>query len=529
MNAATRNRRIVQSTGIVMGTILLSRILGFLREWMVAHQMGSSAITDSYYAAFTLPDFLNNLVAAGALGLVFVPVFTKYLAEDRESEAWHVFSTVMTFMTIVLGILIVLGEIFTPQLVRMIAPGFRASEQSEVVFLTRVMLPAQVFFYLGSVMAAAQNAKTRFLIPALAAVVYNLGIIAGGWLLSPRIGVTGFAVGLLVGTFCGFFLLQSLAVWRMGAKFKPNLDLHHPGFRLFIKLAIPLMLALSIEFTDNWMIRWFGSFLEPSSITRLTFARTLMLMPLSTITYAIGVASFPFLTQLHSEGKPNELNRTLNTTLKGLVLCLVPISALTVVLSKPLIYFVFSHTRLRESDFLATALALALFSLGMFARGAQNLISRSFNATHDTVTPAVAGTAFTLLTLPIYWYAGRRWGFAGLAAASSFSLVIYAVFLFALLIRKTRNRHAGGVVLCFTKVVVSSVFVALACSQLTVWLESRLAWQTAKGAFAILMIVTLLGLPSILLLARLLGVMEVETYWKKLVPWVPKRVVVVPE
>jgi hypothetical protein len=84
-------------------------------------------------------------------------------------------------------------------------------------------------------------------------------------------------------------------------------------------------------------------------------------------------------------------------------------------------------------------------------------------------------------------------------------------------------------VLCFTKVVVSSVFVALACSQLTVWLESRLAWQTAKGAFAILMIVTLLGLPSILLLARLLGVMEVETYWKKLVPWVPKRVVVVPE
>src|ERR1700690_1639294 len=157
MNAATRNRRIVQSTGIVMGTILLSRILGFLREWMVAHQMGSSAVTDSYYAAFTLPDFLNNLVAAGALGLVFVPVFTKYLAEDRENEAWHVFSTVMTFMTIILGILIVIGELFTPQLVRMIAPGFRASEQSEVVFLTRVMLPAQVFFYLGSVMAAPQN------------------------------------------------------------------------------------------------------------------------------------------------------------------------------------------------------------------------------------------------------------------------------------------------------------------------------------------------------------------------------------
>jgi putative peptidoglycan lipid II flippase len=529
MNTATRNRHILQSTSIVMGTILLSRILGFLREWMVAHQMGSNAITDSYYAAFTLPDFLNNLVAAGALGLVFVPVFTKYLTEDREDEAWHVFSTVMTFMTIALGILILLGEIFAPQLVRLIAPGFHPAEQAKVVFLTRIMLPAQLFFYLGSVMGAAQNAKTRFLIPALAAIVYNLGVISGGWLLSPRIGVTGFAVGLLVGTFCGFFLLQGMAVWRIGAKFKPNLDLNHPGFRLFIKLAIPLMLALSIEFTDNWMIRWFGSFLAPASITRLTFARTLMLMPLSTITYAIGVASFPFLTRLHSEGKLNELNRTLSATLKGLVLALVPVSALTVVLTKPLIYFVFSHTRLKETDFLATSVALALFSLGMFARGAQNLISRGFNAAHDTATPAIAGTAFTFLTLPIYWYSARHWGIAGLAAASSFGIVIYAAFLFLLLVRRTRNQHAGGVLLCFMKVLFSSVVVALACTRLTAWLEARLAWQTAKGALAILMIVSLFGLPSIMLLARFLGVIEIESYWKKLVPWVPKRVLVAPE
>ena len=529
MNTASRNRRIVQSTGIVMGTILLSRILGFLREWMVAHQMGSSAITDSYYAAFTLPDFLNNLVAAGALGLVFVPVFTKYLAEDREDEAWHVFSTVMTFMTIALGILILLGEIFTPQLVRMIAPGFGPAERAHVVFLTRVMLPAQLFFYLGSVMGAAQNARTRFLIPALAAIVYNLGIISGGWWLSSRIGVTGFAVGLLVGTFCGFFLLQSVAIWRMGAKFKPNLDLRHPGFRLFIKLAIPLMLALSIEFTDNWMIRWFGSFLEPASITRLTYARTLMLMPLSTITYAIGVASFPFLTQMHSAGMFNELNRTMGATLKALVLCLVPISALTVVLSKPLVYLVFSHTRLKEGDFLATSVALALFSLGMFARGAQNLISRGFNAAHDTATPAIAGTAFTFLTLPIYWYSARLWGFAGLAAASSLSIVIYAAFLFVLLIRRTGNRHASEILLCFFKVLFSSAVVALACSRLAAWLEARLAWQTARGALAVLTIVTVFGLPSIMLLARLLGVTEIETYWKRLIPWVPKRVLVAPE
>jgi putative peptidoglycan lipid II flippase len=262
-----------------MGAILASRMLGFVREWTVAHQIGSSAVTDAYYAAFTLPDFLNYLVAGGALGLIFIPVFTKYQVENREDEGWHVFSTVMTLMTLALVVLVGVGEIFTAQLVRFIAPGFDLAQKAEVVFLTRVMLPAQLFLYLGSVMGAVQNAKARFLVPALAAVVYNIGIISGGWLLSSRIGITGFAVGLLFGTFLGFFVLQLVAVWRLGAKFTPNLDFRHPGFLMFLKLAIPIMLALSIDFTDNWMIRWFGSYLAPASITWLTYARTLMAVP----------------------------------------------------------------------------------------------------------------------------------------------------------------------------------------------------------------------------------------------------------
>jgi putative peptidoglycan lipid II flippase len=130
-----------------MGAILASRMLGFVREWTVAHQIGSSAVTDAYYAAFTLPDFLNYLVAGGALGLIFIPVFTKYQVENREDEGWHVFSTVMTLMTLALVVLVGVGEIFTAQLVRFIAPGFDLAQKAEVVFLTRVMLPAQLFLW----------------------------------------------------------------------------------------------------------------------------------------------------------------------------------------------------------------------------------------------------------------------------------------------------------------------------------------------------------------------------------------------
>src|SRR5579863_213805 len=122
-------RRIAQSTGIVMASVLLSRVLGFFRDWTVAHQIGSNAATDAYYAAFTLPDFLNYLVAGGSLSLIFIPVFSKYAIEGSEDQAWEVFSTVLTFMGVALLILVLAAEVWAPQLVPMISPGFNPAEK----------------------------------------------------------------------------------------------------------------------------------------------------------------------------------------------------------------------------------------------------------------------------------------------------------------------------------------------------------------------------------------------------------------
>src|SRR5580692_1382729 len=155
----TNAGRLAGAAGIVTASVILSRFLGFLREWTVAHQVGSNAATDAYYAAFTLPDFLNYLVAGGSLSATFIPVFTKYAAEDREDEAWHVFSTVITFMGVALTVLVIAGEIFAPQLAQLIAPGFGPQEKQRVIFLTRLMLPAQICFYEGSILSAVQYAK----------------------------------------------------------------------------------------------------------------------------------------------------------------------------------------------------------------------------------------------------------------------------------------------------------------------------------------------------------------------------------
>ena len=454
-------------------------------------------------------------MAGGSLSLTFIPVFAQYAAEKREEEGWHVFSTVITVMGLVLVALVVLGEIFAPRLATLIAPGFDPAQKERVVFLTRLMLPAQVCFYLGSILSAVQYAKGQFIVPSLAPVIYNLGIILGGVLLSSRYGITGFAVGVVAGALAGNFLLQVYGARRAGARFAPNFDLGHPGFRLFVKLTIPIMLALSLVFTDDWIIRWFGSYLESASITWLTYAKTLMRVPLGMVGQAVGVASFPFLAQLYSEGKLAELNRTLNSTLKGVILLLLPISALTIAQASPLVHLIFSHTRLSARDLEATASTLAFFSLSMFAWGAQNILARGFYATRDTLTPAVSGTIFTVLNLPVYWLLVHRMQHLGLALASSIGVVAYTVVLFVLLNRRTQNPESAGLTIFFLKLLAASSLAAAASYGIVVWLEPRLGWQTTGSAFLVLAVASAVGFLLTGILSKLLRVRELDSYLAK--------------
>jgi putative peptidoglycan lipid II flippase len=511
------HRRVLASTAIVMASILLSRVLGFVREWMVAHEVGSNAQTDAFYAAFTLPDFLNYLVAGASLSITFIPVFAKYAAEGREDEGWRVFSTVVTFMSVVLGILIIAGEFFAPQVVsRAIAPGFSAESQARVVFLTRLMLPAQFCFYQGSILSAVQYAKGRFLVPSLAPLVYNTMIILGGLLLAPYIGMTGFAIGVVCGALLGNFALQVYGARSVNARFMPNLDLKHPGFRMFVRLAIPIMLALSLVFTDDWITRWFGSYLAPASITWLNYAKKLMQVPLGAVGQGIGVASFPFLAHLYSKRKFDDLNSLLNSTLKGLIALLVPISALTMALSRPVVYLVFSHTQLKAADLDATAVTLVFFSLGMFAWGAQNILARGFYATQNTWTPAIVGTLVTLASLPLYSLLMKRAQHLGLALASSLGLVAYTIVLFVLLNRRTHNRGTSQLLLFFVKVTAASAAVGWACYRLRLALEPHFAWRSFTGDLLLLVVVTGAGVAMLLLFAKLLRIREMERQVERL-------------
>jgi putative peptidoglycan lipid II flippase len=202
--------------------------------------------------------------------------------------------------------------------------------------------------------------------------------------------------------------------------------------------------------------------------------------------------------------------------MKGLILLLVPMAALTIAQSVPLVHLVFSHTRLNEADLRATASLLVWFSLGMFAWGAQNILARGFYATHDTITPAVVGTILTGLNILLSWFLVRRDAYVGLAMASSIGITVYMLVLFVLLARRTHDSQAWGLVWFLTKVGTASVIAGFACRSIVNALGERISWRTTHGAFLDLCITTAAGLGLTLLLTKLFRIDEVNAYMKRI-------------
>src|SRR5947209_10727691 len=243
------------ATLLLMTVVLLSRVIGYIREAYIAWAFGAGPATDAYVAGFTIPDWLNYLVAGGTASITFVSIYTRFLAENREEEARKTFSAVITIMTAVMAVGIVLAEIFAPQLNHLMFSKFPPAEFALCVHLTRILLPAQLFFYVGGVVSAILLSRRMFLLPAIGPLVYNGGIILGGLLFSRRLGISALAYGAVAGAFVGIFLINAIGAARTGIGYKLSFDFRNPAFIEWVRLSIPLMLGVSLVTADDWILR----------------------------------------------------------------------------------------------------------------------------------------------------------------------------------------------------------------------------------------------------------------------------------
>lgn len=413
---------------LLAGATMLSRVVGYLRDAYVAWAFGAGPVTDAYVAAFTLPDFLLYLFAGGSISITFIALLTRYYAENREEDAQHAFNVIVSVMVVVFGVVIALGEWFAPQFVRWWFHGFTESQAELCTYLTRILLPQPMFFLVGGVVAAVQQTKRQFLIPALAPIVYTVFIILGGVLFSSQMGIASLAAGATVGALIGPFLLNAIGARGAGIRYRFQFAPSDPKFKEWFWMSLPLMLGVSVVAADDWILRYFASS-STGDITRLNYAKRLLQVPIGVLGQAVGVASLPFFAKLWNEGKKDEFSKSVNNAVSKLAMLCILATGWLIPASPSLTFLAFHRGRLTTEDAMETATYFMLFSISLVFWGVQGLYARAFYGANDTKRPMIAATIVTAISIPVYWYLNQRFGSKGLVWASDIAILLHTAVL----------------------------------------------------------------------------------------------------
>jgi len=482
-------RRMGIAALIVAGGTLLSRALGLLRQVIFAGLLGAGATGDAYFVAFLIPDFVNYLLAGAYMAITLIPIITRRFAAGDEEDAWRAFWAITRALLIGSVVLLAAAMPFISPVLRAVEPGFTDAQVAEAARLTRIILPAQIFFILGQLFTAVQFARERFVIATLGPVVYNLGIILGG--LAGALGreqptADGFAWGVLGGSFAGIFLLQAWGARRCGLRWPTGSLRRHPAVRRYFALAIPLMLGQSLVVLDEQLGRTFGSLVGQGGVSWLTFGRQVMLVPVGVIAQAAGVAAYPFLARLAAEGKLDQLAETVTRALRYIVVLSLAAAAALMALSVPAVRLLYERGSFEAADTLRTAGTVVFFALGVPMWGLQQILARGFYAREQMWVPVVVGTLATAAAVPIYWGLQHAMGVDGLALASSLAITLYTAALAAVWYRRTGWQHARPVAATSLRNLPLAAAAGLAGWAAASWVMGRFPIQGELSSLAAL-------------------------------------------
>jgi putative peptidoglycan lipid II flippase len=425
-----------------MALFVISRALGLLREMVISHQFGTGGDLDAYLAAFRIPDLLFQIVAGGALASAFIPTFASFWARGTaagRARAWRLASAVINLVFVLTSFLAIVAAVLSPWLVRnVIAPGFDPERQALTTELMRLMLVTPVIFGVSGVVMGILNARQHFLLPALAPIAYNLGIIAGAVALAPTLGVRGLAVGVVAGA-VGHLLVQVPGLVRYGLRYTPVLGLRDPGVHHVGRLMLPRVVGLAavqINFLVNTIL---ASALAPGSLAAINYAWLLMLLPQGVFAQSVATAAFPTFSAQAARGRRDEMRSTLAATLRAVLYLSVPAAVGLIVLRTPLVQAIFQRGAFTATSTQMVASALALFALGLPAHSLVEVTVRAFYALHDTKTPVVVsigamGLNVVLSLAFVRLFAALGWmPHGGLALSNSLATTVEMVALLAIL------------------------------------------------------------------------------------------------
>ena len=523
--APAEKHQFFRSAGVVAAAVLLSRITGMIREVVMARLFGAGAANDAFQLAFRIPSLVRNLFAEGALSSAFVPVFTRSLTKGRR-EAGELSNLVATGIFLIVGPMCILGAVFSPQLVRLLAPGFELvpGKFALTVLLTRIMFPFLLLVALAAQAMGALNACGLFGVPALASSFFNIGSILAGLALGYTVG-RGTNHGLIVCMACGVLaggamqlLWQIPSVMREGFRFHPRVDWNHPGLREIVRMMGPAILgnaALQINLVVNMNL---ASTIADASgqvingpVSWLGYAFRFMQLPVGLFGVAIASVTLPAISRSAGLRQMDEFRATLANSLGTVLLLTIPSSVGLAVMGESMIAAVYQGGRFTAYDTHQTAIALTCFSAGLAGYSALKTLAPAFYALGDARTPMLVSLASIAVNFAASYLMVKRAGIghAGLALSTACVAVFGAVVLLALLRRRLGGLHLRSLADSTWKIAASSTLMGVVCRLSSLAIHSA-GMPPRRGAFIDVALSIPLGVAVFYVVARGLGVVELE-------------------
>lgn len=506
---------VLTAAALVSASLLLSRLLGLVRVGVFAGIYGTGAPFKEYNAAFRIPDILFTIVAGGALSSAFVPVFAGLLERRHEEEAWGVANTVLNSVLLTLLGLAGLAFILAPDLSRVLNPGFSPGQVTQTANLTRIMLVQPVLLGLGGMFAAMQNSYRRFLLPALAPLVYNLSIVLGAALLGPRFGVYAAAWAVVVGA----LLMFEIQIWGVAAesvRYRFGFNWRLPGARDVVRLMAPRLLGLSAFQIMQIVTFWLASSLNSTRNNAITYAFTLVMLPVGAVGTSLGLAVFPTLSRHAAVAQVREVERIVREGLRAVMFLALPATVGLILLRRPIVELLFGHGAWTAASTAATVYALAFYALAIPPLAAIEVCTRAFYAMKNTRTPVtiavVAAATDVVLCIILFHAFGplRAQGGLGLGTALAVWLQIVLLVLAIRgplpgLIDRALARVLTAIALS-TLVMGSSVYLGL-------WIVDQLIPGTGAGHALMETVITVaIGVVSYAFAAWALHVPEIKRF-----------------
>ena len=440
----TAGRGLARAGLIVTIAFLVSRLLGWVRLVVIGTTFGVNGETDTFFAAFRIPDLIFQLVAAGALSSALIPIVSGLLANGEEQRAWRVASTVANVMMAVLLALALVVLVLAPAIVPAVTPGFSDAQQAQTIELTRIMLASPILLALGSLATSLLNSKNRFSASALAPIVYNLAIIGGALILGPIYGVYGLAIGVVAGSACHLGV-QVLPLRSTGYRWSRHMELADPAARQSLLLMVPRAVGLGASQLTFLVATSLATTIAVGAVSAFSIAFSVFQIPIGVIGIPIGVVMLPSLSRELARGEVASYVSLVSRALRLILWVMLPLAGLTIVLRSEVVTLLFGYGKFDQRGVDLTATVLLCLAFALASESLIAVLARAFYASKDTLVPVLAAVLAVVINVTLAIALVGPIGLAGIGLAIAVGSWAEVLVLLAVLGRRFATFDAGGV------------------------------------------------------------------------------------